>query len=503
MKAQISHCLVIVCFLCSGAVAADRLNILLIVSEDNGPELGCYGDPHARTPNLDRLASEGVLFENAFVPYSVCSPSRACFLTGLYPHQNGQIGLATHKFAMYRKETPNFASLLRKSGYRTGLIGKLHVNPESAFPFDFRAIPGANFNRHETVANYAAAAARFFAQTRDSSWFLSVNFPDAHLPFLRQANRLPTKPLSADEVKPLPWIGVNTPRLREQVANYYNCLERLDHGVGLLMAELRNSGQSENTIVIYIGDHGAQFPRGKGTVYEGGLRVPMIIRWPAIAKAGQSCHELVSTVDLLPTALQAAGVEAPEILPGRALQPLLSEPKVTEWRQYIFGFTTGANARNCFVQHSVRDERYKLISSPRAGTVNLIAGSYLDESHQNFVISGATSKDQATASRTVRAAFTRWKRPPRFELYDLQKDPYEWHDQSQNPELVEVKKRLIKALTDQQERTYDPFIDSKNVEAYVTEQLANRDLAYKGNKSFRWSYLDAFPKWRAAHVSEQ
>jgi N-sulfoglucosamine sulfohydrolase len=176
---------------------------------------------------------------------------------------------------------------------------------------------------------------------------------------------------------------------------------------------------------------------------------------------------------------------------------------VTEWRQYIFGFTTGANARNCFVQHSVRDERYKLISSPRAGTVNLIAGSYLDESHQNFVISGATSKDQATASRTVRAAFTRWKRPPRFELYDLQKDPYEWHDQSQNPELVEVKKRLIKALTDQQERTYDPFIDLKNVEAYVTEQLANRDLAYKGNKSFRWSYLDAFPKWRAAHVSEQ
>jgi N-sulfoglucosamine sulfohydrolase len=502
MKAQILNCLVIVCFSCLGAVAADRPNILLIVSEDNGPELGCYGDPHARTPNLDRLASEGVLFENAFVPYSVCSPSRASFLTGLYPHQNGQIGLATHKFAMYREQTPNFASILKKVGYTTGLIGKLHVNPESAFPFDFRAIPGPNFNRHETVANYAAEAAGFFAQTRDSSWFLSVNFPDAHLPFLRQANGLPTKPLSADEVKPLPWIGVNTPRLREQVANYYNCLERLDHGVGLLMAVLRNSGQAENTLVIYIGDHGAQFPRGKGTVYEGGLRIPMIIRWPAITKAGKTCRELVSTVDLLPTALQAARVEAPEDLPGRALQPLLSEPKVTEWRQYIFGFTTGSFPRNCFVQHSIRDKRYKLISSPRPGTVNLIAGSYLDESHQHFVISGATSKDQATASRTVRAAFTRWQRPPRFELYDLQKDPYEWHDQSQNPELVEVKRRLIKALTDQQEQTHDPFIDPKNVEAYVMEQLANRDLGYRRNKSFRWSYLDAFPKWRATHFSE-
>jgi len=108
-------------------------NILLIVSEDNGPELGSYGGPYARTPNLDRLAEQGVRFENAFVPYSVCSPSRAAFLTGLYPVQNGQIGLATHKFAMYRKDTPNFATLLKSSGYYTGLIGKLHVNPESAF----------------------------------------------------------------------------------------------------------------------------------------------------------------------------------------------------------------------------------------------------------------------------------------------------------------------------------------------------------------------------------
>jgi N-sulfoglucosamine sulfohydrolase len=503
MKTQTLSYLVVLCFHCAWSVAAERPNILLIVSEDNGPELGCYGDPYARTPNLDRLASKGVLFENAFVPYSVCSPSRACFLTGLYPHQNGQIGLATHKFAMYREQTPNFASILNKGGYKTGLIGKLHVNPESAFPFDFRAIPGANFNRSKTVADYAAEAARFFAQCRDSSWFLSVNFPDAHLPFLRQASGLPIDPLSADEVRPMPWIGVDTPRLREQVANYYNCLARLDQGVGLLLAELEKSGQAENTLVIYIGDHGAQFPRGKGTVYEGGLRVPMIIRWPAIASAGKACGELVSTVDLLPTALRASGIEAPRNLPGRELQPLLAGSKKTEWRQYIFGFTTGSFPRNCFVQHSIRDKRYKLISSPSAGTDNLIAGSYLDESHQHFVISGATGKDQATVSRMVRAAFDRWKRPPRYELYDLQNDPYEWRDLAQDPAHVEVKRRLIKALTDLQHGTHDPFLDPNNVEAYVTQQLANHDLGYRRNKSFRWSYLDAFPKWRAARLSEQ
>ena len=207
----------------NGASAAPP-SVLLIVSEDNGPELGCYGDPYARTPRLDRLAGEGVRFENAFVPYSVCSPSRAAFLTGLYPQQNGQIGLATHKFAMYDGQTPNMASLLKDAGYRTGMIGKLHVNPESAFPFDFRAIPGSNFQRKQSVDQYAAEASKFFAEAGDRPFFLSVNFPDAHLPFLREANGRPGEPLGADDVEPMPWVGVDAPRLREQVAELLQLL---------------------------------------------------------------------------------------------------------------------------------------------------------------------------------------------------------------------------------------------------------------------------------------
>ncbi|MBC8868874.1 MAG: sulfatase [Planctomycetes bacterium] len=341
--------------------AADRPNVLLIVSEDNGPELGCYGDPYARTPNLDRLAAEGVRFENAFVPYSVCSPSRACFLTGLHPHRNGQIGLATHKFAMYREDTPSFVTLLKAKGYRTGLVGKLHVNPPSAFPFDFTAIPSANFQRKQSPVDYAAAAARFFEQSGNAPWFLSVNFPDAHLPFLRQVHALPAEPLAADDVKPMPWIGVDTPRLREQVANYYNCLERLDHAVGLLLDELQKTGRADNTLVFYIGDHGAQFPRGKGTVYEAGLRVPLIVRWPGQSQAGQVRQELVSTLDLLPTALVAAGIRPAGNLPGQALQPLLAGVPAQDSQRYIYGFTTGSFPGNCFVQHSVRDERFKLV----------------------------------------------------------------------------------------------------------------------------------------------
>ncbi len=118
----------------SSGSGAERPNILLIVSEDNGPELGCYGVPHVKTPVLDRLAERGVRFENAYVPQAGCSQSRAAFLTGLYPHQNGQIGLATWKFQMYREQTPNLVRRLKKAGYRTGILGKLHVNPATASP---------------------------------------------------------------------------------------------------------------------------------------------------------------------------------------------------------------------------------------------------------------------------------------------------------------------------------------------------------------------------------
>ena len=346
-------------------------NILLIVSEDNGPELGCYGDPYVQTPVLDGLAEEGVRFENASVPYSVCSPSRACFLTGLYPHQNGQIGLATHKFAMYL-EWPNLFTVLKAAGYRTGLIGKLHVNPEPAFPVDYRAIRGANFGKRN-MRDYAEAAGKFFAGDGEAPFFLSINYPDAHYPLHRQQFGLPEEPLDGEDVKPLPWVGADSERLREFTANYYNCMRRLDDGVGMLLEELEKSGVADDTLIIYIGDHGAQFSRGKCSVYEAGLRVPFIVHWRGRIKGGQVREELVSTLDIMPTLCGVAGVEAAENLVGYDLAPLLAGEVPADWREFSFGFTTGAAPAIFCLQHSVRDRRWKLISSPLAGETNLSA----------------------------------------------------------------------------------------------------------------------------------
>ncbi|MFM7973684.1 MAG: sulfatase-like hydrolase/transferase, partial [Pirellula sp.] len=162
-----------------------------------------------RTPHLDRLAAQGVRFERAFVPQAGCSQSRASFLTGLYPHQHGQIGLATWGFRVYRDDIPNLPRSLKEAGYRTGIIGKLHINPESAFPFDFHEIKSGNFARKE-LPDYSRHASTFI-HAGDQPFFLSVNYPDAHDTWLRQVNGLPAEPQTADQVQAMSYMGIDPP----------------------------------------------------------------------------------------------------------------------------------------------------------------------------------------------------------------------------------------------------------------------------------------------------
>jgi len=468
---------------------AARPNVLLIVSEDNGPELGCYGDPYARTPVLDGLAARGFRFDRAYVPYSVCSPSRACFLTGLYPHQNGQIGLATHKFAMY-ENYPSMITLLGKAGYFTGLIGKLHVNPEGAFSVDFRAIRGANFGKGQRdMRKYAAAAAECFARAGDRPFFLSINYPDAHFPLHRKDHGLPERPLTGKDVKPLPWVGADSPRLREFTADYYNCLARLDAGVGLLLAELKKAGKADNTLIVYIGDHGAQFSRGKCGVYEASMRIPLIVHGPGV-KSGGVTGALVSTLDLLPTVLRATGVNGPADLPGMPLQPLLAGA-AQGGHPFIIGYSNGSAPRLFFPQLSIRDDRYRLVYSPLHGRTNLFAECYLNQYNQHFA-AGTTAKEITTASPTVRAAYATFLRPPELELYDLKADPNEFVNLAGCPEHREAQQRLRTLLRNWQKETRDPMANPALLKSFVAEQDEQRSLAYRRQKGFRWSYLDTW-----------
>jgi arylsulfatase A-like enzyme len=429
----------------------EQPNILFIVSEDNGPELGCYGTP-VETPNLDKLASEGVMFKNAYVPQAGCSQSRASIWTGLYPHQNGQIGLATWKYQMYSEDTPNVVRSLKEAGYTTGNIGKIHVNPEDAFPFDFKAITKSNFNRKD-MDQYASEAEKFMTASK-KPFFLQVNFPDAHAPFLKQVDGLPERPLNGSEVEALPYMAVENEHLKEITANYYNCMMRMDAYIGNLLEALKRSGKADNTLVVYIGDHGADILRGKRTCYEGGLKIPMIIWWKGKVLENAKPEELVNTIDLYPTFLDVAGLDIPEYLPGKSLVPLFRE-EATDWRTYLFAEYHVHSNHNPYPQRTVRDQRYKLIWNPLAGTENPGYAFTL-----NHTVKISEEELYRIASSPVKEAYLRMKNPPEYELYDLKNDPYELINLAENEQYAKELKDLKKQLHAWQIRTSDALTDT-------------------------------------------
>ena len=467
--------------------AQSRPNVLLIVSEDNGPELGCYGDESARTPHLDRLAAGSVRFDLAFTTQSVCSPSRASILTGLYPHQNGQLGLATHAFELYRSFA-TLPALLGAAGYRTGIFGKLHVNPASAFPFDvkWRGANAMTFGKRD-VAEVARRAATFFEET-DGPFFLMVNYPDAHFPLLRRQHGLPEEPQTAEDVRALPFIGVDGERLRKDTADYYNCLSRLDSGVGMLLDVLEQSGRADETIVVYLGDHGAQFSRGKVTCYESGLRIPLLVRWPGVTKAGHVERRMVSVVDLMPTFLTACGVDAPPGLPGRDLRPLCAGEEA-DWREHLFAERNCDTAFFHYPQRSVRDERFKLILTLLPEREDPIVDAYANRLNVHFA-AGTTAEEIAGATDVVRAAYAAWKQPPAVQMFDLAADPHELVDIADHEEFAADRDRLIAALADWRERTRDPLADPARLRKLTDECDAR---AERSERRARWDYPKYLP----------
>jgi N-sulfoglucosamine sulfohydrolase len=472
----------------NSANPVEKPNILLLVSEDNGPQLGCYGDTSACTPRLDQLAMEGVRFSKAFVPYSVCSPSRAAFLTGLHPQQNGQIGLATHGFSMTEKFA-SLPSLLIGAGYRTGIIGKLHVNPASAFPFGFKRFSGSNFSRRR-VPEFAAAAREFFRADK-VPFFLAVNFPDAHFPLIPQQDGLPVNPSTAEDVQTLSFVGVDSPRLRQATADYYSCMARLDAGVGMVLDELKEAGLAENTLVIYIGDHGAQFSRGKTSCYDAGLRVPFLVRWPGHVKTGLVRDELVSTLDILPTVCEAIGVEIPPHRTGRNLEPLFNDGKIGDWRTHVFAMGTGSAPVLGWLQFAVRGERYKLIINPQSGAENRSARAYLEQHNQHF-IAGTNQTEVSTGTELVKSGYATWLRPPKLELYDLRADPNEWNNLAASEDHAVVRKDLLQELKFFRKSIADPFLNPNIQERFLSEQQAALSHPYRKDPGFSWTYSADF-----------
>lgn len=442
---------------------ARRPNILLITADDLGLCLSCYGETRIKTPHLDSLAGSGVRFRTAYVTQASCSPSRSSMFTGLYPHGTGQYGLANTGLALHDNlHQATIPAVLKKAGYRTGIIGKLHVEPEDTFPFDFLHKNSANTRKVRDVATLAGG---FLSAKSEDPFFLMVNYSDPHafrLPdnprewnFPPQVDGLPENPYPPGPTAVFDFQQIDTPEQRVRVAGYYNAIQRLDTGIGMLMDTLRKSGKEQETVILFVGDHGPPFARGKTTTYESGLRVPYMVRWPGLSKPAVS-DAMVSTVDLAPTIFDAAGVTSPVRMHGRSLRPVLANSKA-EWRRYLAGEFHFHGATPFYPRRAIRDDRYKLIHNLLAGRNKPSTGIDGDKAYP-------ISRDSRYDGTPVRAAFDTFANPPEFELYDLRGDPVEFRNLAGQPALKSTEDRMKQALLDWRKESSDPFLDPGMIE---------------------------------------
>jgi N-sulfoglucosamine sulfohydrolase len=450
------------------AQARRRPNLLFITADDLGLVLGCYGEKRIRTPQLDRLASSGVRFTTAYVVQASCSPSRSGMFTGLYPHANGQYGLVNTGFSLHeRLRDKTMPALLKNAGYRTGIIGKLHVDPEPSFPFDLRDTNNATTRQVRTVA---PRAADFMRSAGSDPFFLMVNFSDPHAfrnadalggwDFPPQVEGIPEKPLPPGPSTLFNFQQIDTPEQRTRTAGYLNAVERLDVGIGLLMDALDKSGKASDTVVVFCGDHGPPFARGKTTCYESGLRVPFFLRWPGVTKPGVVSSRMVSTVDILPTFLDAAGIAPPHPLHGASLRDAVISGR--PWRQFLAAEFHFHGAAPFYPRRAITDGRWKLIHNLLAGRAKPSTGIDGDQAMR-------FSRDSRFEGTPARKAFDTFADPPEFELYDLEKDPVEFQNLAGTPGASGAQQGLIKALLEWRNQTGDPFLDRAFTERMVSE----------------------------------
>ena len=438
-------------------------NIVLIVGDDHGRgDLGCYGHPAIKTPNLDKVAAEGTRFTHAFCTTASCSPSRSVILSGLYNHANGMYGLqhATHHFASF-DTVRGLPVLLGQGGYRTARVGKYHVAPEAAYKFDVQ-LPGNERNGVLMADN----CRQFITAEDNRPFFLYFCTADPHRGG-GKATELPHQPdRFGNREKPYPGVEdvtynpkdvvvpdflPDTPECRAELAQYYQAVSRVDRGVGRLIEHLKKAGKYDNTVVIYISDNGIPFPGAKTTTYEPGINLPCIVRTPWQQKKGITCDAMVNWADLTPTILDfAKAMPRNDEFHGRSFRQVLEREHVDDW-DTVYASHTFHEVTMYYPMRVVRERRFKLIWNIAHGLEYPFASDLWGSATWQ-----ATLRDKAEryGKRTVEAYLHR----PRFELYDLQNDLHEVKNLADDPQYKGELERLQAKLKAFQKQTKDPWL---------------------------------------------
>ncbi|HUX55329.1 MAG TPA: sulfatase [Bacteroidales bacterium] len=307
---------------CSSLKASEKPNFVFIIADDvSWNDIGCYGNNQVKTPNIDRLAREGLLFTNAFLTASSCSPSRCSIISGKYPHSNGAAELHT---PLPENEIP-FPLLLKGKNYYTAHAGKWHMGPAVHRAFDRYTDNNGYDNGDGGENNWI----RFLKERpKEKPFFFWLASYDAHRPWGADTFKITHDPSKMN----LPPYFADTPETRQDLASYYNEIARFDFYVGKVREELENQGVLENTVIIIMADNGRPFPRCKTRVYDSGMKTPFIVYWPeGIRSKGTQTESLINSIDIAPTILELAGIIPPDQYQGNSFIPILKNPSSEIW----------------------------------------------------------------------------------------------------------------------------------------------------------------------------
>jgi N-sulfoglucosamine sulfohydrolase len=450
-------------------------NIILIVADDHGTDaLGCYGNPVIKTPNLDNLANDGTRFTNAFCTSASCSPSRSVILTGLQTHTNGMYGLqhSIHHFNSF-DNIKSLPKVLTENGYRTARVGKFHVAPEEVYKFQ-HVLSASEANDPSSIGRNAFQMAElsktFITAGGDKPFFLYFATDDPHrsneiLPDGSPDFESTTGPnlfgnrkegykgikeirYSPDKVI-VPSFLPDNRQCREELAQYYQSVSRLDQGIGRLIQILKEAGKYDNTVIIYISDNGVAFPGAKTTLYDAGMRLPCIVRDPKQSKKGTVNQTMISWVDITPTILDFAGVFTKDKFHGRSFKSILTNGDLGE-RDEVYASHSLHEITMYYPMRVVRTGYYKLIYNVAHELQFPMA---LDLQKSYTWKSLMENKTTLLGKRKIKDFLHR----PKFELYDLKNDPYEINNLAYNSKYKKVYEDLLAKLKSFQEKSNDPW----------------------------------------------
>jgi uncharacterized sulfatase len=388
-------------------------------------DIGCYGG-QAHTPNIDKLATEGMQLMNCFQTAPMCSPTRHNIYTGLYPVKSGAYPNHTRADA----GTKSIVQYLKPQGYRVVLAGKTHISPKDIFSFDYIAGKNPDMAKIDTMMKESV--------DKDQPFCLFACSNEPHSPWNKgDASRYPP-----DKVKLPPYIA-DTPEQRADFSRYLAEVTYYDGQVGEILALLDKHKLADNTLVMVVSEQGNAFPFAKWTCYDAGLRSAMIVRWPGVVKPGSKSDAMVEYTDVCPTFVEAGGGTPDPVLDGKSMLPVL-RGETNKHKNFVYGIMTTTGIINGTPEgypiRSVRSDKYKLIRNLNH-TATFRNACTKQKSFQSWITAGEAGDKQAAALAA------RYQKRPAIELYDITKDPLELNNLAANPEYSDVIKSLDVKLT--------------------------------------------------------